>query len=184
MRKVFKILLAVGLLTFSPAAEAKPNLQEMRAQQTAQAEAARKKQEVEIFKKRREELLIQHKTLMQEQATGIKQTKIAENDYRKAVAQLTNAKNEAQQLEARMNDLRKNAGKMDRVQMQKQLDALQKAHQQVYNNMKIYQTVQDQSFAQMNAAANQTQIIETKIQMIRNQVDQVQRQLEFVISQP
>lgn len=163
---------------------ARPNLQEMRAQQAAQAEAERRKQEVAIFKKRRDELLSQYKEGLQARNQAARQMKIDERDYRTAIQQLNNARTQSAHIEARLRELRKITSKENNPQAKAQIDQLQKEQIKLVEAMKTFQMLQDRTSMDLRTAEGQYQDILGKLQIVQSQVEQVQRQLEFVVSQP
>lgn len=182
------VLFLINAVTFSvkgaAASSHQPNLQEMRAQQEIQVENMKKQQELAVFKKQRDDLLAQYQGLMRARDGVDKQIKVAQRDYKNAVAQLNKAKSQETDIQAQIGRLQQNASQVDKSQGEQQLQKLQQAQDRIFANMKNFQQIQDQSYGNMQSLDAQFKSLSSKAQLLRQQIDAVQKQFEFVMSQP
>lgn len=175
---------AVIIFPSLPAAAQGPNIQERRAIQEVQAMAMKKQQEIAIFKKQRDELLAGYKALQKAKNDAAGQMKISQRDYTTAMAKFNQAKLQEEQLQAQVTELRQNSSKLDSGVLERQMKKLRDDQSKLIDNMKSYSKIQQDSYESMMTADNQHRNLLVKDQVLRQQIENVQRQLQFVASQP
>jgi len=152
--------------------------------QEAQAMMMKKQQEIAIFKKQRDELLLNFKAMQKVKNDVLGQMKISERDYKTAMAKFNQAKLQEEQIQSQITELRQNSQKINNTTLTNQMKKLRDNQSQLVENMKTFSKVQQDSYASMMNFDNQYNAFLAKEQILRQQIDSVQRQLQFVISQP
>lgn len=160
------------------------SIQERRAIQEAQAMAMKKQQEVIIFKKQRDEMMLNYKALQQVKNQAMGQMKVAQRDYKAAMAKFTQTEQQEQAIESQIIQLQQNRNKLDAASFDNQLKKLRDSQSQLIQNMKNFSKLQQDSYEEMLNFDNQYRGLLAKEQILRQQIESVQRQLQFVISQP
>ncbi len=188
LRVDFLILAALGLGLYFPgqtfASSTQPNLQEMRARHEVELVKQQKQQQAAIFKKQRDELLSGYKSLMQNKETVYGQMKISEKDYKTAMAKFNKAKQQQFDIEGQMGQLIQNSAKIDKKQAEVQMQKLRDAQAKAIEDMKKFSKIQQDSYESMRGSDLQYRNFTAKEQILKQQIESVQRQLQFVISQP
>lgn len=180
------ILFCIVVLSLTSSVDAssqKPNLQEMRAQREVELINMQKQQQVGIFKRRRDELLGDYKGLLRVKNDAYGQMKIAEKDYKTAMAKLEKAKAQQFDVEAQIGKLLQDK-KVDQQQAQSQLKKLRDQQTSLITEIKNYSQIQQASFENMKNFDNQYRSFASKEPILKQQIESVQRQLQFILSQP
>ncbi|MCB9771347.1 MAG: hypothetical protein H6754_02200 [Candidatus Omnitrophica bacterium] len=173
----------LSLTSLVSASSQKPNLQEMRAQREVELINMQKQQQVGIFKRRRDELLADYKGLMRVKNDAYGQMKIAEKDYKKAMAKLEKAKAQQFEVEAQIGKLLQDKNS-DELHAQSQIKKLRDQQTSLISEIKSYSQIQQASYENMKNFDNQYRSFASKEPILKQQIESVQRQLQFVLSQP
>lgn len=185
---MFRMFIVFSICTVLPsvvlASSQGPSIQERRAMQEAQAMQQKKQQEVAIFKKQRDELMLNYKSMAQVKNQLEGQMKISQRDYKGAMAKFNQAQEQEGQIESQIVQLRKNSSKVDTGVVEGQMKKLRDTQAQIIENMKNFSNVQKDSYESLQAFDMQYRNLLAKEQVLRQQIEAVQRQLQFVISQP
>lgn len=166
------------------ASSRQPNLQEMRAQRELALVQEQKQQQAAIFKKRRDELLINYKSLLTARNEVYAQMKISERDYKISSAKLNKAQDQLNGFDAQISQLKENRSAIDKRKWNTQLQRVQEEQSKVIVAMKNYSQIQQESYAKMQNTDAQYRNLVTKEQILKGQIESIQRQLQFVLTQP
>lgn len=166
------------------ASSSQPNLQEMRAQHELALVKEQKQQQAAIFKRRRDELFVNYKSLLKARNEVYAQMKISERDYKISSAKLNKAQEQISNFDAQISQLKENRLAVDKKKLGIQLQKLQEDQTKVILAMKNYSQIQQESYAKMQNTDAQYRNLIAKEQILKDQIDSVQRQLQFVLSQP
>ena len=166
------------------ASSSQPNLQEMRAQHELALVKEQKQQQAAIFKKRRDELLLNYKALLKVRSEAYTQMKVSERDYKISSAKLNKAQDQINSFDAQISQLKENRSAVDKKKLAVQLQRLQEDQTKIILAMKNYSQIQQDSYAAMKNTDVQYRNLLAKEQILKDQIDSIQRQLQFVLSQP
>jgi hypothetical protein len=166
------------------ASSSQPNLQEMHAQHELALVKEQKQQQAAIFKKHRDELLVNYKSLLKARNEVYAQMKISERDYKISSAKLNKAQDQINNFDAQISQIKENRLTVDKKKLGIQLQRLQNDQTKVILAMKNYSQIQQESYAKMQNTDSQYRNLVAKEQILKDQIDSVQRQLQFVLSQP
>lgn len=166
------------------ASSRQPNLQEMRAQRELALVQEQKQQQAAIFKKLRDELLVNYKSLLKVRNEVYGQMKVLERDYKISSAKLNQAQDQINYFDAQISQLKEKVSAGDKKKLGIQLQRLQEEQTKVIVAMKNYSQIQQDSYARMQNADAQYRNLIAKEHILKSQIESVQRQLQFVLSQP
>jgi chromosome segregation ATPase len=162
------IMVSIAAILFvSPVGAQKPNLQE-----------------IITFKQRRDMMLAQYKSTIRDRDEAYKRMKVAERDYKNAVAQLNKAQVQETEVESKIEQLKQSSGQMDKAQYAAQMQRLKSSQNANFASIKTFQQIQDKSLQDLRAMETQYKSLEVNGQQIRQRMDAAQRQLQFILSQP
>ncbi len=166
------------------ASSSRPNLQEMHALHEQELVKQQKQQQAGIFKKQRDELLANYKALLRAKDDAYNQMKLSERDYKAAMARFNNAQQQQAGIDSQIIQLRKNKSQVEKSQLQAQLQTLSQAQTKIAGQMNNFSKIQQASYENMQMADAQFRNLSAKEQILKQQIDSIQRQLQFVLSQP
>ncbi len=184
LKFIFTILIAGVFSQTVFASSSRPNLQEMHALHEQELVKQQKQQQAGIFKKQRDELLANYKALLRAKDDAYNQMKVSERDYKTATARVNSSLQEQAGIENQIMVLRKNKSAVEKKQLQAQLQALSQAQTKIAGQMSNFSKIQQASYENMQMADAQFRNLTAKEQILKQQIDSVQRQLQFVLSQP
>ncbi len=184
LKFVFALLITGIFSQTAFASNARPNLQEMHALHEQELVKQQKQQQAGIFKKQRDELLANYKALLRAKDDAYNQMKISQRDYTAATARFNNAQQQQVGIDTQISQLRKNKSQIQKTQLQAQLQALSQAQAKIAGQMNNFSKIQQASYENMQMADAQFRNLTAKEQILKQQIDSVQRQLQFVLSQP
>ncbi len=185
---IFKLVIALFMLCiFSQnvfASSGQPTIQEMRALHEQQLVKQQKQQQAGIFIKQRDELLSNYKQLIIAKKDSYNQMMIAQRDYKTARSKFNNVKKQQANLGSQIVELNKNKSQLDKKVFQAQFQALNQSQNNLIGQMNNFANIQQVAYDNMQVADAQYRNLSAKEQVLKQQIESVQRQLQFVLSQP
>ncbi len=185
---IFRFVIVLFMLSIlSPnvfASLSQPTIQEMRALREQELVKEQKKQQAGIFIKQRDELLSNYKQLIGAKKDSYNQMMIAQRDYKTARSKFDNAKKQQANLGSQIVELNKNKAQIDKKVFQAQFQALNQSQNNLIGQMNNFANIQQVAYENMQVADSQYRNLSAKEQVLKQQIESVQRQLQFVLSQP